>query len=170
MKWISFSRIDFFKGDKTSLLMSSVGENIQPLTPQNVDAIVAFRDLTIKNQLLSYLQQGREGALYFEETCLAHALIWRRSEKKRLLFGCLKVPKALDFIFFFRGKDSTLEDALKAFVSHFYTMEIPLGISVPRSDGRLRQAIEAVGFTFTHTRLCVTILRFKFSLRWSKGW
>lgn len=170
MRWFSLYRIDFFQHDNPDFTGMCDASHVKELTCDTVEEVLSFRDTGIRDRLLDYINSGKEGALYCDEVCLAHALLWREKNEIRRLFGFLALPRGIDFIFFFKSEAFVTTLALQAFISYFYRENVPIGISSPRYDSILQEAIHRTGFTHTHSLMCVEVLKSKFVFRWPKGW
>lgn len=172
MRWLSLYRVDFFKCDDVPSVEMSGVAYVQNLTHETAEMVLSLRPSEIKDRLLEYIESGKEGALYCDDgTCLAHALLWRDEETAgRRLFGYLTIPKGVDFIFFFKSKESVITQTFQTIAAYFYRQHVPIGISAPRQDLILQTAIRDSGFKHTHSLLSIALLKFKFAVRWPKGW
>lgn len=176
MRLLGIDHIDFFcSPKKRDVDCHILGDGIvcRPISPENLDDVLAFRTPNVRDSFADYLKNGREGLYaYKNDKVVGHAWIWRAEggelnaamgvdapkPEVRKLFGWLPLPQAWDFLYFCRSISSKATEVLLIHCLCSVGKGKIVGISLPREDAVLRESVCRMGFVYSHTYTRIMLL------------
>ena len=175
MRCFSCQRIDFYSRDARAI-QNTYKDGMYCVVPfalEKMKDIESFRGTSVAQQFKRYLIEGERGYVLYPASnrsrACGHAWVWEAGFRRKL-FDFLPIPDDEDFIFFC-NVDNRMPQPMDGFCALLSTCAQAaqtdmVGISVPRCDMFLREAIRLVGFYYCMTMLRISLFRFTIALPW----